>query len=42
MDQLVNLLIGSSLEETIVRVCIFLAIGEFIGAIFGTIGNMRK
>lgn len=42
MNELVNMLLGSSLEETIVRVCIFLAIGEFIGAIFGTIGNMRR
>lgn len=42
MNELVNLLLGNSLEETIVRVCIFLAIGEFIGAIFGTIGNMRR
>ena len=42
MNDLLYILLGSTLEETICRVVIFLAIGEFIGAIFGTIGNMRR
>ena len=41
MNELVNLLMGSTVEETIVRVCIFLAIGEFISGIFGIIGKMK-
>lgn len=41
MNELANLLLGSSLEETICRVCVFLAIAEFIGAIFKLIGNMK-
>lgn len=41
MDELVNLLLGSTLEETIVSVCVFLAVAEFIGAIFKLIGNMK-
>lgn len=41
MQDLVNLLTGESLEETIVRIVIFLAIGEFIAAIFQLIGKMK-
>ena len=40
MNDLVNMIIGSSFDETCVRIVIILAIFEFIGAIFGTIGRM--
>lgn len=41
MNELVNLLIGSSVEETAIRIVVFLAIAEFIGALFGLIGKMK-
>lgn len=41
MNDLVNLLLGETLEETIVRIVIFLAIGEFISGIFTLIGKMK-
>lgn len=41
MNELVNLLMGSSFDETCVRIVVILAIFEFIGAIFGTIGRMK-
>lgn len=41
MDQLISILLGNNLEETLCRIVVFLAIGEFIGAIFKLIGNMK-
>lgn len=41
MDELVNLIVGASLEETIARVVVFLAIAEFIGGIFSLIGKIK-
>lgn len=41
MNELVNLVIGQSFDETCVRIVILLAIFQFIGAIFGTIGRMK-
>lgn len=41
MNDLVNLLIGQDVIETMVRVIIFLAIAEFIGGIFALIGHMK-
>lgn len=41
MNDLVNLLIGSDVIETLVRCIIFLAIAEFIGGIFALIGHMK-
>lgn len=41
MNDLVSMLQGETLEETVVRVVVFLAIGEFIGAIFSLIGKMK-
>lgn len=41
MNDLVNLLLADTLEETMVRIVIFLAIGEFIGGIFQLIGRMK-
>lgn len=41
MEELVTLLVGESLEETIIRVVVFLAVIEFIGGIFHIVGNMK-
>lgn len=41
MNELVNLITGSSFEETCARIVILLAVFEFIGSIFGTIGRMK-
>lgn len=41
MNELVNLLMGEDVLETMVRVIIFLAIAEFIGGIFALIGHMK-
>ena len=41
MNELVNMLMGATIEETLVRVIIFLAIVEFIGGLFGIIGRLK-
>lgn len=41
MDSLVSLILADTLEETIVRVVVFLAICEFIGFIFYLIGRVK-
>lgn len=41
MNELVNLLMGADVIETMVRVIIFLAIAEFIGGLFALIGHMK-
>lgn len=41
MNELTSMLLGDTLEETIIRVVVFLAIAEFIGAIFNLIGHMK-
>lgn len=41
MNELVNLLMGQDVIETVVRIVIFLAIAEFIGGIFALIGHIK-
>ena len=41
MNELINLLIGEDVIETLVRIIIFLAIAEFIGGIFALIGHIK-
>lgn len=41
MNELVALLTGESVIDTLVRIIIFLAIAEFIGGIFALIGHIK-
>lgn len=41
MNELISLLTGESVIDTLVRIIIFLAIAEFIGGIFALIGHIK-
>lgn len=41
MNELIALLTGESVIDTLVRIIIFLAIAEFIGALFSLIGHIK-
>lgn len=41
MNELVNLLLADTIEETLVRIIIFFGIVEFIGGIFALIGHIK-
>lgn len=42
MGSITSLLLGATFEETLVNIVGFIGIIEFIGCIFGLIGNIHK
>ena len=41
MNELVTLLTGETIEETLIRIIIFIGIVEFIGGMFALIGKIK-